>query len=142
MCSCPSQEQVRGTPAVSLGISVQGVWAVVCLLLAPKREGEGSFPGKAKALSWLLSTSSFLGSTRPWWTMQGPVQPCRGASCPDQALLPRTQDKTAWLGAPGLILPVPRIWAVTLDRSPQELPGLCVLMSDERLSPENSEGQA
>jgi len=92
-------------------------------------------------LSWLLlSTSSSLGSTRPF--SMGPVQPCRGASLPDQALLPRTQEETAWLGAPGLIPPVPRICAVTLDKSPPELLGLCVLISDEWLSPEHSEGQA
>lgn len=133
-------EGVRSAPAGSLGDSRQEVWAAVRPLPAPKREGEGSFPGEAKALSWLpLSTASSLGSSRPF--SMDPVQPCKEASRPDQALLPRTQDETARLGAPRLVLSVPRIWAVTLDTSPQELPSLCVLSSDERLSPENSEGQ-
>lgn len=119
---------------------VQGVWAVVRLLPTHRKE-EGSFLGAAKVLSWpLLSTSSSLESARPFSLC--PMRPCKGASHPGQAPLPRTPEEAAWSGALGLILPVPRICAVTVDRSSQELLGLRVLVSDEPLRPETSEGQA
>lgn len=119
---------------------MQGVWAVVHPLPAHRKE-EGSFLGPPKAPSWpLLSMSCSLESGRPF--NMCPVQPCEGASLPDQAPLPRTPEEAAWSGAPGLILPVPRICAVTVDKSSQELLGLRVPISDEPLRPENSEGQA